>query len=86
MGWKKIENYYNNGDWFIYDNGQKSKSGNYNYYYYVKFPRELCLNSKSFNKLIYTKDDAIKFRNMMIYNYLKNNDKYKDIFEKWLKE
>lgn len=86
MRWKKIKDYYNDGDWFIYNKRQKSKCGNYNYYYYVFFPSELCLNARCFNKLIYTKDDAIKFRNMMIYNYLKNNDKYKDIFEKWLRE
>ena len=82
MPYKSFEELLQKDNWFIYDKAQKNKSGEtHNYYWYVYFPKELCLNNKSFNKAIYTIDDAIKWRNKMIYNYLQNNDKYKDILE-----
>lgn len=84
---KSFDSYFKDDNWFVYDKIQRNgKSKGCNYYWHVRYPSILCLNDKAFNKAIYTIDDAKKWRNEIIYNYLQNNDKYKNILEFWLEK
>lgn len=51
------------------------------HYYYVRFPNSIISNTKYFNKTIHTIDDAIKYRNMILSNYIKYNNRYSNEFQ-----
>lgn len=84
---KKIAEYFKKDDFFIYDRTIWSNNKEtYNEYYYVFFPPYLNIYSKAFNKIIYKKEDAIKYRNEMMWIYINKpvNNEYKDIFKNHL--
>ena len=85
---KTLEEYLKEDDFFIYDRTVMSKSGTINHYWHVHFYSGLGIAAKSFNKLLYTKDDAIQFRDSILHFYMKNNsnDEFIFILGKYLKK
>lgn len=83
---KQFEQYFQKEDWFIHDKQQINHCKSYHYYWFVSFPPVLCLPSKSFNKLLHTKEDAIQFRNQILKNYMERGERnrYKDIIDKYI--
>lgn len=67
---KKMEYYMKKDDFFIFEKTMKSSMGN-NDYWFVFFPLHFKIPSKSFNKKLYKKDDAIKYRNFWVEKHLK---------------
>lgn len=84
--YKRLSDYLIKEDFFIYDRKVISKSDSINFYWYVFFPPYLNLPSKAFNKLMYKKEDALAFRNLILRNYINDSvqNDYKDILQKYI--